>query len=907
MVVDAVGRALLRGIVLLLPPASRREYGGEILELSRLRRGEVQGVRAVTRLWLRELAAALAAVWTAWADGPGPRGRRTYGPVRRGLDAISQDVRFAVREIRRGRTIPALVVVTLAIGIGAVLTVFSMVDGLLLHPIPVPEPERVVRPFQALNPDSPFGQTSYPMLADYRRSTSMEGPAGWMTLEAGFRADGLSDRVSVGMASGDFFEVLRVIPQVGRLLQPADDLPGAPLVVVLSDALWARVFNRDPAVIGSTVEISGTPFTVIGVTPRAFRGASLEAAPDLWAPLTQIRTVASSGLYAMEMVLDTRAFAWISMVGRLHDGAQAAEAEAELDGIAHAVRAELEEDGGMPDTERIVRLRPLAEAAVAGDREETLRFVALLGAIVSLTLLIACLNAALLISTRAWSRDLDLSVRQALGAARGRLLRHLLAENLLLALAGAGAGIGLALLAGRALRSFALPGGTALARLDMALDARLAGAAVTLALISAAAFGLGPALAQSRRDVGERLRAAGRGVIRDVAGLPVMIALQAGLSLVLLVGALLFGRTLMAALDTPLGFEPDGVAAISFAFQGHGYAGDQIPAALDAIVAAVEASPAVSSAAVASHVPLSLPWGSLRPIPENAPEDHQASAIAINTVSGGYFRSLGIPLVAGRTFEASDTRDAPDVAVVNRAAAALLFPDRPAIGERFVLVRGLDPVEVVGIVADHKVHSVADEGVPYIFLPAAQNVGVGISTGTHLLARAVGEASVALAVLRDHLREFDPSLPAYDARQIGSQMNLVLMPQRFGALLLGLLAGVTLLVSAIGVYAMVSFGVRRRTREIGIRMALGAAPRRVMFESLAGTGYAVLAGVVTGILLAAGLVRFVEVYLYGVDPLDVGSFGLAAVLFVTVSLLAAFHPALRAARIGPDRAIRQDR
>jgi len=949
--VDAAGRVMrtmLRAILCLMPAAARRPYAGEILALNRRRRAEVRGAFAVARFWARELGAAVAATWTAWNDRPGaeptraawgdrPLGQRAAqmasidesgaqramctaqsGPPVAGLpparrspsatfEGILHDLRYAARSIRRGRATPALVVITLAIGIGAVLTVFSLVDGLLLHPIPVPEPERVVRLFQALNPDSPFGETSYPMLTDYRRAELIEGPVGWTTLEAGFRSGEISDRVSVGLVSGDFFEVLDVPAAVGRPLQPDDDAPGAPFVVMFSDELWARVFQRDTGVVGTTVEISGTPFTIVGVAPADFKGVSLETAPDLWAPFSGIRTVASSGLYATTNILETRAFAWISMAGRLRDGVEAPQAAAELERIAQGVLADMGNEAALVDTGQIVHLRPLAEAAVAGDRDDALRFIALLGGIVTLTLVIACLNSALLISTRAWSRDLELSVRQALGAPRGKLLRHLLAENLLLALGGAGAGIGLALLAGRALRGFSLPGGTALSRLDMTLDLRMAGAALLLALGSAAAFGLWPALVQSRRDVGDRLRSAGRGVIRDVAALAPMIALQAGLSLVLLVGALLFGRTLQAALDTDLGFDPAGVAAVSFAFRGHGYVDDELPAALDEILAAVEASPAVSSAAVATHVPLSPPAARLRPIPENAPEDWQATTIAINTVSGGYFRTLGVPLVAGRTFDVQDGPEAADVAILNRAAAAALFPDRQPIGGRFVLVRGLQPVEVVGIVDDHKVHTVADEAVPYIYLAAAQNTGVGIASGTHLVARAGGSAADALAVLRDRMGAFDPALPVYDARLIESQMSLVLMPQRFGALLLGLLAAVTLVVSAIGVYATVSFGVRRRTREIGIRMALGAPPRRVMVESIAATGYAVLAGVITGIALAAGLVRFVESYLYGVDPLDAGSFLGAALLLIAVSLLAAFHPARRAGRIGPQRAIRQDR
>lgn len=902
MRVDGPGRLALRIILGAMPPAERAEYAGELLEMANRRGAEVRGQLMLVRFWLRELVAATAAVIAAWIDSSRRRPllapRVSGGAGRR----LLQDVRFTGRALRRSPRVAGLVVGTLAVAIAAVLTIFSMIDGLLLRPIPVPEPERLVRVFEVPDSGPPVHGTSYPALQEYRSVESLDGPAGWTTMEAGLLAGDVSDRVAVGLVSGDFFTVLQLGPHRGRLLHPSDDQAAAPPVVVLGYEFWQRTLVGDSDILGSLVEISGTSFVVVGITAPGFKGVTLEESPDLWVPLSRVRQVASSGLYAAPNILDTRAFAWISMVARLPEGADRGVEEAKLDQLGRRARAEGMAIGSVPE-EQLVRLRPLATSAAIGDREALLRFVGLLSGVVMLTLVIACLNAAVLISTNAWRRDLELGVRLALGASRSRLIRQLLLENLALALCGAGSGIALAALTGRALQGFSLPGGVSVARLDLTPDARMAGVAVLLAALSAVAFGLGPVLFQSRRDVAERLRAEGRGVLGPVRGLSSMIVAQVGLSLVLIVGALLFVRTLAAALDTPLGFEPHGVAAISFAFQGHGYGNAEIPAAVHAILDAAEASPAIAAAAVASHVPLAPPRTRLKPIPENAPDDWPATAVAFNVVSGAYFDVLGVEVVFGRVFSRSEDAGDRDLGVLNESAAELLFPGEDPVGQRFVIMRGLDPVEVVGVVKDHKVHSVADTAVPQVYLSADHWAGIGLATGTHLVARANGSTTDALRVLREELRAFDSTLPTYDARALDRQLGRVLMPQRFGAWLLGLLAAVNLLVSSVGIYAVVAFGVRRRTTEIGLRIALGAGPGRVLAEAMHGMARAMALGVVVGVGLAAGLVRFVAGYLYGVPPLDPGAFAGGVLLLVAVGLGAALRPALRAQRIDPIRAI----
>lgn len=819
------------------------------------------------------------------------------------MEGVVRDLIYAARSIRRSPAISGAVILTLTVGLGATLAVVSLVDGVLLHPIPVPDAARVVRVFQAASEASPDQGTAYPTLEDYRTAGSgLEGPAGFVALDVGLRTGDVSDRVSAGLVTGDYFQVLRLSAAVGRTLQPADDSPDAPRVAVLGFALWQRAFGGDPGVVGRTISVSGTPFEVVGVARRGFRGVTLEESPELWLPLVRIQEAAAEGLYAVPRLFETRAFPWISMVARLPDDLEPASAERVLDRTAHGLVAELGDDSGLPDLAEIVHLRPLAAAAALDGRDGLLRFVGLLGVVVLMTLAVACLNAANLISARAWTRSRELGVRQALGARRGRLVRHLLSESLVLAAAGGAAGLGLAVLATRVLQRFALPGGIPLSRVDLSLDGRLVGVALGLSTLSAVAFGLIPALVQSRRDVGERLRRGGRTSSGGAHGLSILVGGQIGLSLVLVVGALLFVRTLESALNTDLGFEPEGLAAVAMGFRGQGYQDDEVPDAVSRVLASVEASPAVASAAFAVQVPLSPAAIRLRPLAEDAPDDEAGQATAINVVSSRYFETLGVPFLEGRTFGPADTRDAPDVAVINEAAARRLWPDRRALGQRLVLMRGLDPVEVVGIVRDHKVHGVTDEAVPYIYLSLTQSPQLAASR-VSLVARATGDARDALNVLRDRLREFDPGLPLQDTRLVADQMDRVLMPQRFGALLLGLLGLVTLVVCAVGVFAMVTFGVRRRTREIGIRMALGAGPTRVAAAVVARAALAVAGGVAVGAGLAMVLTRYVGEYLFGVTPLDPTSFAAAIAVLSTTALVAALLPARRAVAIDPAEAV----
>lgn len=920
-----------RLLEILLPGNEGRRILGELDELHTRRAAAGRGGRA---WYWRQVARYVLHLPRFYSGGKRlvGAGKRPAGGRTRPLHDVLRDVRFSFRSIRRHPTLAMTIVVTLGLGLGATLTVFALVDGIFLHPVPVSEPDRVVAVFQTDDEGGLQSGLSHPT---FRAFQGADAPAlsaveGHMTMDVGLRWGEVSDRVSAGFVTGGYFPLVGVGPAAGRTLVPADDRPGAPLVGVLGHGLWTRVFGRDPSVVGRTVELNGTSVEIVGVAPEGFRGTTLESAPDVWLPLQRIRDVAAGGLYAARNLFEIRAFPWIRIVGRLRPGATRDEAEAQLGRVALGLRRELGDESAVPDVARPVRVLPLAGAAVTRGRDDLVRFVGLLGGVVFLTLVVACANTAMLVTARTWSRTREIGVRQALGAGRWRVVRQLLTENVVLALLGGAAGLGLSLLALRLLGSFTLPGDLSLARLDLAPDTRLLGAAVALSVVVAVGFGLRPAIGRTGHEVRRRLRAGARGTTAgsDRSGV-LLVAAQVGLSLVLLVGAALFTRTLRTAFDARLGFEPDGVAALSFAFRGHGYPDDEIPGAMERILADVRAAPGVRAAAMARDVPLSPSGLAFRPIPEGAGGEPAAERVSTNVVTPGYFETLGIPVIEGRDFGPGDDPDAEEVAVVSRSAAELFWPDHSpsassaprALGRTLVLLRGLPPVRVVGVVEDHKVHSVEDEAVPVLFLAAAQNAGLGIATDAQLLARgaegadgAAGPGGTAgpggaeggrhaLGVLRRVMRDFDPALPLFDARLVEEQVGRVLMPQRFGALILGLLSVVTLALSAAGVYGMVTFVVRRRTRELGIRTALGAGPGRVLGHAVGRTAIGVGAGLVVGVALAGLTTRFVESWLVGVTPLDPASFVGATVVLAGAAGVAALVPAWRAVRLDPRRII----
>lgn len=816
-----------------------------------------------------------------------------------------QDLRFAARSLRRRPGLVAAVGLTLALGIGANTAIFSLIDAVLLHPVPVRQPDAVATAFHRLNERAPYEAFPFPLFRSIASNVrSFEGLAGYHVMDIGARIGGQMEQVQTAGVSGNYFDVLGLRPQAGRLLGAADDGPvGSSPVVVISDQAWTRFYGRSLDAIGSTVRAGGMAYTVVGVLPRGFRGTDLTAAPQLWFPITMSTSLGEGGLFAPrpgETVYETTAFGWVEIVGRLRPGVSHTVAASELNSLTLGYWQSL---GGAAaagrDTMTVpVSVLSLASSAALGDRANLVRFVVILSAVVVLTLLIACVNVANLLIIRGTERARELAVRAALGASRARLTRQAFLESAILAMIGAIAAIGIGLIAMRLLAAFALPGGVALDQLPLGLNLRVLAFTVAAALIAAFTFGLVPALRAGRWGSSAMLRGHGGNSRRGSQG--ALVVVQAAISIVLLVSAGLFIRSLQAGLSTDLGMDPRGLAAATVDLRIHGYTPEQRHAFYREAVERARALPGVESAAIGTQVPLArlvrLP---MTPVASEGATPARVNVGNIN-VSPEYFDVLGVPLIGGRKFTAGDNASAPNVAIVNESAARQLAPGMDIVG-REVRLLGTIRYTVVGIVADTKYASVRDSAVPVLFTPVAQPSGAAAS----LIVRA-GNARAVLPSLARLVREMDPDLPVRDVRLVANQVNAVLMPQRFGATLLGVLSLVALSISAVGIYSVVAYGVSQRTKELGIRIALGATRQHIVRVVAIRSALAIAAGIAVGVIAIGLTSRGLEQFLYGVTRLDLVAFAGAIALLGATAVVGCLAPVRRALRVDPMEVIRAE-
>jgi predicted permease len=913
----AAASRLFRLTLRLYPRSFRAEFTEEAVatfELARARAGR-RGRRPLLAFWLREVSSALRGAAAehaeAWRERRLSRGSQSHGVG--GNGGWAQDARHALRGLARRPGFTAAVVVTLSLGIGANAAVFSVVDTVLLNPLPVRDAESLVTIYEALK-NRPFGNTSWPTYNELREGVrSLTDVAVSGQLPVGLRAGDLSDRVSAGVVSGTWFQVLGLLPQLGRLILPADEEGGGSATVVLSDALWHRHFGGDPAVVGRVIQLSGQPFTIVGVAPRGFRGVELAESHDLWIPVVLIRSVGGDGLFSTE-VLTTRFLPFLRMVGRLAPGRTLEEATTELNARHAALREVNGREMDMPFADSPIHMLPLERAATAESRTDVLLFLAVPAAVALLTLAIACLNVAMLLLVRGGERAREFGIRAALGAGRSRLVRLVLTESVLLSLAGCALGVLVARATLALLRGFPLPGGIAMERLDLGVDLRVLAFGIAVALGTALLFGSIPAWAVARPDLVGRLRRnAASGRRETGAGRFALLAAQVALSLVLLVGATLFLRSLDAALRVDPGFDARGVAAVSFSLRPHGYTVENGPLFFEDVLRRVQETPGIQAAAVGVHVPIDPPSLRMPVSNEVIPPGPGSGAMAgshflpVNVVAGDYFTVLGIPLIEGRTFGPDDREGTPQVVVLNQEAANQLWPGEDPIGRQLQLVRGIGAGRtVIGVVANIRAHSVQETVSPYVYVSALQNPQIQALSNTTLLARDGGDSRLAMAAVVNALRAADPALPLFRERRVADQIDGVLVPQRLGSTLLGLFGAVALLVAALGIYGVVAYAVSRRRFEIGIRLALGAHRSDVIATVTAFPLRAVSAGLIAGLALAAAASRLIRGFLYGIEPLDGVSFLVAAAAMAGVAVLAAMVPARRATLVDPLVVIREE-
>ena len=822
------------------------------------------------------------------------------------MRAFFQDVRYGLRVLAKNRGSSAVILLILSIGTGANTAIFTLVNAVLIRPLPgVSRPEELIRLYrkQSRQITSNFG---YPDYVDYRdRSKLFAGLAAQAGAVISF-ANGTPKRLSGAAVSGNYFPVLGVQPALGRLLNPDDDqTEGAHWVAVISHSLWRQAFGADPAAVGRRVMLNGYSFTVVGVAHAGFRGAAIGGSVDVWVPLMMHRQ-AVPRLAALDM-LRGREFGWLSIYGRLNPGVSLDQARAEISSIAR--RLELQypatNEGREADVVAGVGLSP-------AERANLRRFLGLLFAAVALVLLIACGNVATLLVARAGARRREIAVRLAVGAGRARLIRQLLTESVLLAVPAAAAGLLLTPWILTVLLRFVPPYGTAL-RAAPAPDSTVFAFTLSLAVLTGILFGLAPALQASRVDLVASLKDAAPASRRKPGLQDLLVITQVALSLVLLSGAGLVLRTMQRILAIDRGFETEHVllASVDLAIQGYSEARGMefYVQLLDRILAI----PSVRAASVAKTNPAtgyaerrSVFYEGQEPPPEVRRRRTDLGIRAeINSVSPGYFRTLEIPLLAGRDFTWQDRAGSTRTAILSRRLAEQLWPGQNPIGKRLAVPDfsgpPQPPVEVIGVAKDGKFRSLLAEAPLLLYLPILQNYQPGVD----LQIQTAGDPTALVPVLRREVAALDPNLPVFDARTLGQQVDQTLWEQRAAAGLIGSFGLVSLALACVGLFSALAHSVSLRRHEIGIRMALGARQRDVRAMVVRDGLALASAGVIVGLGAALLLTRLIASFLYGVSPTDPLTFLSVSLLLIAVSTAASYLPAREATRVDPLIALRQ--
>ena len=819
-----------------------------------------------------------------------------------------RDFRYGVRQLVRQPAFTAAAVASLALGIGLNTTLFSVVNAVLLRNTPVTRPDRLVEIYSGMNEDFPQLTTSYPDFLDIQANVdALAGVAGSGYVRGILSAGEKSALVTGEAVTPNYFDVLGIPLPMGRSFRDDENTsPGAGAVVVLSHAVWQQRFGSRPDVVGSTIKLSGVNYTVVGVGPSGFGGTIPGIPADFWVPVVMVERLVFSGV---QMTTDNdpgatrverRGTRWLFVKGRLAEGRTVEQARAQIDALYARLRTDhpVTNENVTPSvvpTSRI-RFHPMLDGYVRTAS-------AVLMVAVGLVLLIACANVANMLLARAAARQRELAVRAALGASRGRLVRQLLSEGLVLAAVGGVAGVLIAWWAGRALQGFGTNVFPIPVSFDFSIDTTVLAFALTASIATAVLFGLAPAWSSSKPALVPALKQSAEGDGRRRITLRnVLVVVQLAFSLVLLVAGALLGRGLLSARNTDIGFDPTPISSLSFNLQMNGYDIDRATALRDRALEELGVLPGVTAGSTASRLPLApdINMDEILVPGHHQPKD-EGTLTDVVSVGADYFSVVGVPIVYGRPFTRDDVRQRRRVAIVNETMARQYWPEGSAVGR--LIYSGAfqsDPFEIVGVSRDHKVRSVGESPRAYLHLPERPSRSIG------LVVRTATPAAAALPMLRDAIRKLDPEIlftEDVSARQVA---ETTMAPTRIGALILGAFGGLALLLAAVGLYGVVSHSVSRRTREVGIRMALGAERGQVLRLILAEGGRLALVGIGLGAVAAAGVGRVLESLLYGVSSFDPLAYAIAAGLLLIVALAANLVPALTAATIDPVRALRTE-
>ena len=822
------------------------------------------------------------------------------------LEQLWQDVLFGFRMLRRAPGFTAVAVLTLALGIGANATIFSLADALLFRPFPVAEPSRLVY-FLRQNVDKPenYSSFSHPDYQEiHEQAKTFSGLAAYSSVSTSTTLNGEATRLDGEIVSGNYFSVLGVKPALGRtFLQEEDQAEELHPVIVLSSDFWHHRLNSDPGIIGKTLTINGHSFTVIGVAPARFRGLNVGSSPAFWVPLAMHNQVMPSFTLEGHSLYDARGCDWLDFVGRLEPGRTVAEAQAEAKTLA------AREAAAYPDDRKgwTVVAASLTDMRLSPWNADTTGLMGLLTTVVGLVLLVACSNVAGLLVARASARRMEIGIRTGLGAGRIRLVRQLLTESLLLSLLGGVSSLLLVRFAIPLLAALRLPG-MDMAALDLRVDWRVLSFTLALAAFTTVIFGVMPALEASKVNMVETLKGAARtGSLRKTHLRQTLVVSQIALSFLLLVGSGLLIRTLGNLLEMDLGFDCRNLSLVSVDLGLAGYSEARARQFYPLVLERVQASAGVRSACWASTAPLSgLHIADDIVLEDSALGRDQRINADLNWVSPGFFATLGIPVLAGRDFGSQDREGATRVAIVSASTARRFWPGKNPLGQRFWMhSRGNKPgLEVVGVVRDGKFYNSWQKSysTPFFFLPFSQAFQ---SQGTLLVRSETGMESPGASIRRE-VQAVDPNLPVFDVTTFQQQLRESLLLQRLGAATVGAFGALALALAAVGLFGLISFSVGRRTHEIGVRMALGAQHQDVITLVIReGLALAAL-GVAIGLTGALGLTRFLTSLLYGVKPSDPLTLTLAMLTLAGVALLACYIPARRATKVDPIVAIRYE-
>ena len=811
------------------------------------------------------------------------------------METLLHDIRFGLRQLMKQPGFAVLAIISMALGIGANTSIFSLVDTALLRPLAVKEPSQLVELYGTLHNGAEWSLQSYPNYKEYRdRNSVFSGLFVYRVTVSSLTVNNSSQRVWGYLVSGNYFDVLGVKPMLGRAFLPEEDqTPDSHPVAVISYNCWKHRFAGDPQIVGKTVQFNSHPFTIIGVAPKGFIGTEVAYDPEMFIPVMMAKTIEPGSTW-----LDKRDSNNLFTVGRLKPGVSFAQAKAALETLTAKLAQDYPENVGFG-----IRLGKPG-LFIPDIANSVFAFTVLLAAVGGLVLLLACVNLANLLLARATERRREIAVRLAIGASRRRLVRQLLTESLLISLSGGAAGVFLSAAINSAVRGIHLPSDVTLL-FDLRTDWRVLTFALVLSIATGILFSLIPALQSSKPQLVPALKdessMAGfrRSRLRNF-----LVIAQVSLSLVLLISAGLIVRSLQAAQKMRPGFNPENAVAISFDVSLQGYNEQSGRAFQRQVLERAQSLPQVESAALTDYLPLGLNYNSSTIYVEGTQFTGPSNLpIAVPIDSGpGYFDVMGIPL-RGRDFRDDENKKESRFAIVNETFVKKLLNGQDPIGRRFNWHGPTDPFfEIVGVVPDGKYNSLGEDPKPAVYTPLYRDYSGQVT----LVARTHSDPRQVLSALRGEVQKLDPSVSVYAAKTLKEHLGTSLFPARMAAIALGSFGVLALILAAVGIYGVMSHVVAGRTREIGLRMALGAQLSDVqklilkqgMFLAAIGSGF--------GLVIALGGARMMKSLLYGVSTSDPITFTGVALLLVGIAFLACWIPARRASRVEPMIALRAE-